>query len=109
MPGASVLVCRAGTKEKAKLFRKGTTKSALSIADFDRSDPARWAGTADNVEWYVSGGANFIRPRTAINGGKPNSGDYGLMTYGGNDAPVHTTSRWICDSQHPKTINRLSE
>ena len=90
MPGASVLVYKAGTKDKAKLYRKGTTRSAISIAYFDGSDPAKWLGTAENIEWYVSDGANFIRPRTAINGGKPNSGAYGLMTYGGNDAPAHT-------------------
>jgi hypothetical protein len=88
--GASVLVYKAGTKQKAKLFRRGTTKSAISIEDFDQADHAKWLETKEGPSWYVSGGANFIRPRAAINGGKPNSGDYGLMTYGGNDAPSHT-------------------
>jgi len=64
--------------------------SVVCVGDFDRSDYKNWLGTAKNVTWYVSGGANFIRPRTALNGGRPHSGTYALSTYGANDAPTHT-------------------
>ena len=33
VPGASVRVYQAGTKNKAKLFRKGTTKSAITYSE----------------------------------------------------------------------------
>ena len=89
VPGASVLVRKTGTEINAKLFTKGRLKEVISIGDFDSSDYKNWVGTGKNINWYLSGGANFIRPRTALRDGRPDSGSYGLMTYGNNDAPAN--------------------